>query len=83
MNTEIKFVDTTVRDGNQSLWALNMRVGVMLTAFGIFWAAEGAGVAWPHGDLSILALLAFVIVASKTLIGGARVDGARPTASTT
>ena len=32
MNTEIKFVDTTVRDGNQSLWALNMRVGVMLTA---------------------------------------------------
>jgi oxaloacetate decarboxylase (Na+ extruding) subunit alpha len=32
MNTEIKFVDTTVRDGNQSLWALNMPVGVMLTA---------------------------------------------------
>ena len=32
MSTEIKFVDTTVRDGNQSLWALNMRTGMMLAA---------------------------------------------------
>ena len=32
MSTEIKFVDTTVRDGNQNLWALNMRVGVMLAS---------------------------------------------------
>jgi oxaloacetate decarboxylase alpha subunit len=30
MSDEIKFVDTTVRDGNQSLWALNMRTGMML-----------------------------------------------------
>ncbi|MBI4491185.1 MAG: hypothetical protein HY690_00110, partial [Chloroflexi bacterium] len=30
MSTEIKFVDTTVRDGNQSNWALNMRTGMML-----------------------------------------------------
>jgi oxaloacetate decarboxylase alpha subunit len=30
MSTEIKFVDTTLRDGNQSLWALNMRTGMML-----------------------------------------------------
>lgn len=32
MGTEIKLVDTTVRDGNQSLWALNMRTGMMLAA---------------------------------------------------
>jgi oxaloacetate decarboxylase alpha subunit len=31
MTTEIKFVDTTVRDGNLSLWALNMRTGMMLS----------------------------------------------------
>jgi oxaloacetate decarboxylase alpha subunit len=31
MTTEIKFVDTTVRDGNQSIWALNMRTGMMLS----------------------------------------------------
>jgi oxaloacetate decarboxylase alpha subunit len=27
---EIRFVDTTVRDGQQSLWALNMKTGAML-----------------------------------------------------
>ena len=32
MSDEVKFIDTTVRDGNQSLWALNMRVGAMLPA---------------------------------------------------
>jgi oxaloacetate decarboxylase alpha subunit len=32
MSAEIRFVDTTVRDGNQSLWALNMRTGMMLAA---------------------------------------------------
>lgn len=30
--SEVRFVDTTLRDGNQSLWALNMRVGAMLPA---------------------------------------------------
>ncbi len=29
---EIRFVDTTLRDGSQSLWAMNMRVGAMLQA---------------------------------------------------
>lgn len=28
--SEIHFVDTTLRDGNQSLWALNMPIGAML-----------------------------------------------------
>src|ERR1043165_8555128 len=27
---EIKFVDTTIRDGHQSLWAENMTTGMML-----------------------------------------------------
>src|ERR671914_2962750 len=30
MSEEVRFIDTTMRDGNQSLWALNMRVGAML-----------------------------------------------------
>ena len=30
--SEIRFVDTTLRDGNQSLWALNMRIGAMVPA---------------------------------------------------
>ena len=32
MTNEIRFIDTTVRDGNQSLWALNMKIGSMLPA---------------------------------------------------
>ena len=32
MRDEVRFIDTTVRDGNQSLWALNMRIGTMLPA---------------------------------------------------
>jgi oxaloacetate decarboxylase (Na+ extruding) subunit alpha len=28
--SEVRFVDTTLRDGQQSLWALNMRTGMML-----------------------------------------------------
>jgi uncharacterized membrane protein len=36
---------------------LAFAVGVMLTAFGIFWAAEGAGVDWPGGDAALLALI--------------------------
>jgi len=30
--SDVKFIDTTVRDGNQSLWALNMRTDAMLDA---------------------------------------------------
>jgi oxaloacetate decarboxylase (Na+ extruding) subunit alpha len=29
--SEIHFIDTTLRDGNQSLWALNMPIGAMLS----------------------------------------------------
>jgi pyruvate/oxaloacetate carboxyltransferase len=29
-DTEVKFVDTTLRDGPQALWALSMRTNMML-----------------------------------------------------
>jgi len=32
-------------------------VGVMLTAFGMYWAAEGAGARWPGADLALLVLI--------------------------
>jgi uncharacterized membrane protein len=32
-------------------------VGVMLTAVGMFWGAEGAGADWPGSDLALLALI--------------------------
>jgi uncharacterized membrane protein len=36
-------------------------VGILLTSFGIFWGAEGAGVIWPHQDLALLAIIPFVL----------------------
>ncbi len=39
-------------------------VGAMLTTFGIFWSAEGAGVDWPGSDAAILAVLGFVLLCS-------------------
>ncbi|HEX6663020.1 MAG TPA: hypothetical protein VF025_05050 [Gaiellaceae bacterium] len=41
---------------------LAFAVGVMLTTFGIFWGAEGAGVDWPGGDASLPGVLVFVVV---------------------
>ncbi len=32
MTDDVRFIDTTIRDGNQSLWALNMPIGAMLPA---------------------------------------------------
>lgn len=43
-------------------------VGILLTSFGIFWGAEGAGAIWPHADLSLLAIIPFVLATSLLLI---------------
>jgi len=55
---------------------LKFVVGVMLTSFGIFWSAEGAGASWPGGDAALLAiipgvaLLALGLVARLSHAGG-------------
>jgi uncharacterized membrane protein len=43
-------------------------VGVMLTTFGTFWAAEGSGVRWPGGDAAILVILVVMLLAPLGLI---------------
>jgi uncharacterized membrane protein len=47
---------------------LKYGVGVMLTAFGTFWGAEGAGARWPGGDAAILALIGFTLASSLALV---------------
>jgi Ca2+/H+ antiporter, TMEM165/GDT1 family len=42
---------------------LKFAVGVMLSAFGLFWTGEGLGVAWPGEDLAILAFAALFLLA--------------------
>ena len=45
--------------------ALKLAVGVMLSAFGVFWTGEGLGVAWPGADLAIVGFAAlFLLVAA-------------------
>lgn len=41
---------------------LKFAVGVLLTAFGTFWGAEGAGGHWPGSDLALLPLIGGVLV---------------------
>jgi uncharacterized membrane protein len=47
---------------------LKFGVGIMLSSFGIFWSAEGAGVSWPGADASLVAVIAFVVVSSFGLV---------------
>jgi uncharacterized membrane protein len=47
---------------------IKFTVGIMLTTFGIFWAAEGTGANWPGGELALLAVLAFVALSSLVLV---------------
>jgi len=43
-------------------------VGIMLTAFGTFFAGEGVGVEWWHADLSLVWLIAFYAIGSVVLV---------------
>jgi uncharacterized membrane protein len=36
---------------------MKFSVGVMLTSFGVFWGAEGAGASWPGHDAALLAIV--------------------------
>lgn len=43
-------------------------VGVMLTSFGMFWGAEGAGAHWPGADASLLVIIPAVAVFALILV---------------
>ena len=48
-------------------------VGLLLTSFGTFWAAEGVGVDWPGTDVVLLGLLVFYTVIAYGLVRALRV----------
>ncbi len=54
---------------------LKFTVGVMVSAFGLFWFGEGIGVQWPYGDATILALMAVLLAASFAGVRVARRAG--------
>jgi uncharacterized membrane protein len=43
-------------------------VGIMLTAFGTFWGAEGAGAHWPGSDAALLVLIPGIAVFALALV---------------
>jgi uncharacterized membrane protein len=47
---------------------MKLAVGVMLTSFGTFWGAEGAGVRWPGNDAALLVLIPVVAVVAAAAI---------------
>ena len=47
---------------------IKFAVGLLLTSFGCFWAAEGVGVDWPGDELSLLGVIAFQSAVSYALV---------------
>lgn len=56
---------------------LKFSVGVLLSAFGTFWAGEGIGVVWPGGDSALLVLIAVFLAMGLVLVPLARARSAR------
>jgi uncharacterized membrane protein len=51
---------------------LKFVVGIMVSAFGLFWFGEGIGIHWPYGDAMIPVLMAVMLAASSAGVRVAR-----------
>ena len=51
---------------------MKFAVGVLLTSFGIFWGAEGAGARWPGDEAALLALVSAIALFALALVGWLR-----------
>jgi uncharacterized membrane protein len=52
--------------------SIKFGVGLLLTSFGCFWAAEGAGIDWPGDEVSLLGVIAFFAATSFVLVRALR-----------
>ena len=62
---------------------MKFAVGTMLTAFGVFWSAEGAGATWPGSDAALLVLVpavALLALGYTTLLRRTGAPTTRPAA---
>jgi len=57
--------------------SLKFVVGILMTAFGLFWFGEGVGLVWPYADAAILGLMAILAIASWLGVRVARRRGER------
>jgi len=47
---------------------MKFAVGVMLSSFGMFWGAEGAGANWPGGDAALIAIIPGVLIVAVAMV---------------
>jgi uncharacterized membrane protein len=60
---------------------MKFAVGVMLSSFGMFWGAEGAGASWPGGDAALLVIIPGLALVSVGMVAWLRNRrGAEPAA---
>ena len=48
---------------------LKFGVGILLSAFGVFWSGEGLGIAWKGGDWSIIPIAGLFLLAGLAVVG--------------
>jgi uncharacterized membrane protein len=46
---------------------MKFAVGVMLSSYGMFWGAEGAGASWPGGDAALLVIIPGMLASAAAL----------------
>jgi Ca2+/H+ antiporter, TMEM165/GDT1 family len=51
---------------------LKFAVGILISAFGVFWIGEGLGFQWPGDDLSIFGLAVGFLLVSLIVVSAAR-----------
>jgi uncharacterized membrane protein len=51
---------------------MKFAVGVMLTSFGCFWGAEGAGVVWPGDEAALPGVVGFVLACAVLAVAALR-----------
>jgi uncharacterized membrane protein len=56
---------------------IKFAVGVILSSYGIFWTAEGAGVQWPGGDAMVLVIGSVLLAGSMLAVASLRAPAAR------
>ena len=56
--------------------SLKLVLGILVSAFGLFWFGEGVGLRWPYADAAILGLMAILAAASWLGIRVASLVGA-------
>jgi Ca2+/H+ antiporter, TMEM165/GDT1 family len=56
---------------------LKMVVGILLSAFGVFWVGKGIGVVWPGDDLAIIGIIGLFVLTALAAISRLRRSATR------